>query len=423
MSTRAATKTEISISEIESVKIHQDNLIHNINEQINFVNGEVDVLAKHIGEQCAINSRARELARSLVAAIAEVRQEHATVQRQSIACQVQLSRRDEAYSTALKKVMDTENSIELVEAEIRGVEEHTAKLQLEEAKFNAKLSRIETQKGLVLLSIADTEKTRKRLAEEYVLLKKSLEVSVQQVNEQKLALKETEIEAQELDKQLSKLQHEHTALDDEYLRVSSENLNVSKEFEAIQKTIKEVKNAIAKIDSEIIALQNEKVRVELDTLNAKAANVKLKERLMVVQEELVQAELLNKELVGEIKKRTLAIEKKQLNVDKLNRLHSSLLEQRKKEEEIVNVNAANLSVEGKIRLMRRQIGELVTQIDLKQRRWQTDRGVLIGVQTEVSKTLNAAEESNTKHFVYKNKVKRSSANIETLSGTIGQLER
>ena len=43
------------------------------------------------------------------------------------------------------------------------------------------------------------------------------------------------------------------------------------------------------MDSEINPVQNANVRVELDTLNAKTAKVKLKKRLLEIQEHLDEA--------------------------------------------------------------------------------------------------------------------------------------
>ena len=87
-------------------------------------------------------------------------------------------------------------------------------MKLEEAKFNSKLSRVENQNHLVI-------------AEEYILLKKILEVI--QCATSQLVLREVKIETQELDKQLSKLQIDLAGLEDDYMKISRENLSVNKE--------------------------------------------------------------------------------------------------------------------------------------------------------------------------------------------------
>merc|ERR1719335_1284960 len=66
-------------------------------------------------------------------------------------------------------------------------------------------------------------------------------------------------------------------------------------------------------------LHNEIARVTVDSLNTKAHNQMLKDRLKQLSEDLAERERLIEQYEQEIRKRHHQIEKKQLYVDRLNR--------------------------------------------------------------------------------------------------------
>ena len=93
---------------------------------------------------------------------------------------------------------------------------------------------------------------------------------------------------------------------------------------AAQNAVQKVREQIATKDRELSDLQNEVVRLRIDKLNICGQSEKLERGLKEIVEELQQKDNLINQYEMQIRRNNTDIEKKQSEVDKLNRQYDSL---------------------------------------------------------------------------------------------------
>merc|ERR1712178_355123 len=199
---------------------------------------------------------------------------------------------------------------------------------------------------------------RERLMEQYNMLKKSLEHTTSETSKLDVGIQNDESELEVVEKNIQKVSREATALFGKIEDECSEQTTVERSEANSRKSVKKIREEIAGKEIETQNLHNEIARVKVDSLNTKAHNQMLKDRLKELSDDLAEREKLIEQYELEIRKRHNQIEKKQLYVDRLNRDYDE--KRSKLEGEAGEADVAG-PLEAKIKHLRKAIADMTKE--------------------------------------------------------------
>merc|ERR1719198_815757 len=162
----------------------------------------------------------------------------------------------------------------------------------------------------------------------------------------------------------------------------SEQTTVERATANSKKRMRKIHEEISEIEIETQNLHNEIARVTVDSLNTKAHNQMLRDRLKELNEDLGEREKLIEQYELEIRKRHNQIEKKQLYVDRLNREYD---EKRSKLEGEDGDQDVSGPLEAKIKFLRRQIADKAKECSDMQKDWILKQTSLMSVSTDTDR--------------------------------------
>merc|ERR1719379_2379833 len=185
-------------------------------------------------------------------------------------------------------------------------------------------------------------------------------------------------------------------IDEEY----STQTTVDRAAANSKKRIKKLQEEMAAKEVETQNLHNEIARVTVDSLNTKAHNQMLKDRLKQLSEDLAEREKLIEQYEQEIRKRHHQIEKKQLYVDRLNREYDE--KRTKLENEAGEADVAGPQ-EAKIKHMKKTIADITKECDQMQKDWISKQTQLLAISSEMDQLRGSLNEQKNKKLVLEQK--------------------
>merc|ERR1719171_1370487 len=197
-----------------------------------------------------------------------------------------------------------------------------------------------------------------------------------------MQIAEHEHNHQVIEKQLQSVSRDLTALMGKIDEQVSEQTTADRAQANSRKRIKKIREEIVGKEVETQNLHNEIARVTVDSLNTKAHNQMLKDRLKQLSEDLSEREKLIEQYEQEIRKRHHQIEKKQLYVDRLNREYDEKRTKLENESGEADVQGPQ---EAKIKHMKKAIADLTKECSDMQKDWIQKQTQLLAVSTETDR--------------------------------------
>merc|ERR1719379_3262947 len=204
-------------------------------------------------------------------------------------------------------------------------------------------------------------------------------------------------------------------IDEEY----STQTTVDRAAANSKKRIKKLQEEMAAKEVETQNLHNEIARVTVDSLNTKAHNQMLKDRLKQLSEDLSEREKLIEQYEQEIRKRHHQIEKKQLYVDRLNREYD---EKRTKLENEAGEADVQGPQEAKIKHMKKAIADITKECSDMQKDWIQKQTQLLSVSSETDRLRGHLNDQKNRKMVLEQKRIRIEASLATQQKEIKELE-
>merc|ERR1712224_946609 len=162
----------------------------------------------------------------------------------------------------------------------------------------------------------------------------------------------------------------------------SEQTTVERATANSKKRMRKIHEEISEKEIETQNLHNEIARVTVDSLNTKAHNQMLKDRLKELSDDLAERERLIEQYELEIRKRHHQIEKKQLYVDRLNRDYDE--KRTKLEGEDGDADIAG-PLEAKIKHLKKSIAETQKENSDMQKDWIQKQTQLMAISTDTDR--------------------------------------
>jgi chromosome segregation ATPase len=401
---RATHKAEENIKGVEKSKVKQDLLIDKINEEIKTLTErkaiyEAQLVAQKQETEAAV-STLTEAAREMEAVEFEKKQ----LQQQLQSALRGMMRRDSALQNVDTAMNELEEQSLAIESEMRGLARSGRHAQEENEKLAGLLTKNENELSYMQTQMSQIHTDRQRLAERYAMLRKSLDSTTGETAKIKTALKDSQQELQTVEASIQKVARETMELNEHIEEKISQQATVVRSEANTNKSAKKLGSLVQDQEMELQNLQNEISRVMVDSLNTKAHNQMLKERLETLTKDLAEREKLIDQYELEIRKRHNQIEKKQLYVDRLNREFD---EKRSKQEDD---NTGPM--EGKIKSLRKQIAEKTQECQDMQKSWITKQTDLLALQEEIDTTKDHVQDQKNRKLILQQKHLRTEGGWE-----------
>ena len=217
-----------------------------------------------------------------------------------------------------------------------------------------------------------------------------------------------------INKNKVKLLNEARALQDKNLIVLSNKETHEKQgdnlLKANQKLNKEIFDVLVEKDSKA----NEIIRVQIDKVNVESQNIKLKNKLELMNEEITKLEDDYNKKSQRIKTNHKALEKKQLEMDKLNKDYGELMKNKKGEDEG--------EFEVAIDKLQSQVRKLRKEIRNKEAEWLAKKQELVKKETIYNNISEECVDKRSKRMILDHKKLRLNSNYNMHEKEIKEIE-
>lgn len=422
---RATYKSEDHIKGIEKEKCKQDLLIDGMNEDVRRMSErkvllDAQIVAQKQETEAAI-ATLREASREMDAIEFEKKQ----LLLQWKSSLVRMQRRDEALQDVQKALVDQSEQELSVDNEIRGLMISLKEEQAKNEQLTALKDRHEKEQSQINTQNANIKLDREKLMDQYNMLNTAKDKAVEETRRMLQTISEHDHALGVIDKNVQSIARQATELMAKLEDESSEQLTTDRAASNSRKRMSKIREEIGQKEAEMQNLQNEIARVNVDSLNTKAHNQILKERLKQLSDELGEREELIEQYEQEIRKRHHQIEKKQLYVDRLNRDYD---EKRTKLE--VEAGEANVAgpLEVKIKSLKKSVADLHRECGDMQKDWIQKQTQLLCISTETDRLRTQVNDQKNRRMVLEQKKLRIEGQLEAqrkevkdLNGAMKQL--
>lgn len=321
---RAAYKAEEDIQGLEKEKLRQDLQIDSLNEQLKRLQDEEALFEAQLISQSEETVAATGTLAEASAEMEEIEYEKKGLVSQWNAALRQMQARDEALVKLEEELEDRKNALRNMDNEIAGLR----KLIREESDTNEKLTGIkkkaEAELRFLVATMDELEEKHAKGVENYNILVASLERTEAELTEVNASRAKLLTATRGLQREADAILETQHAYEDEMEANGTQQVTLSKGAQATAKATKKLTVKLRELEREQIKNENELARIRMDILNTEDHNGRLKETLEGLVGEMRDLEGLINNYEVEIRRRNDSIQKKQSEVDRLNKLYDSL---------------------------------------------------------------------------------------------------
>jgi len=325
---RATYKAEESINTLESGKKQQDILIDSLNEQLRHAQEELALTETQLVAQGGETSVARQTLKDASAEMEAINFEKKQLLQQWKVALIGMQRRDEALQATEEALVKQREQEMALDSEVSGVKKAIKREEEKNEVLTATESKLESESRAADASMLECKEKEERQHEKFAMLNKSLEqtdAELTRVTQQEAAL---EHEVNALEAQVQKTMMEARKLQDSALTNLVEQVAVEKGAANTSHATEKLRAQREEMDMAAAQMHNELARIRVDTLNTMSHNSQLGGQLKALNEELTEKDTLMAKYEQESRRRNIEIEKKQHELDLLNRKFDSLMKQR-----------------------------------------------------------------------------------------------
>ena len=270
-------------------------------------------------------------------------------------------------------------------------------------------------------AIKDLQSKHEKLEEKRHFIETSINKTKAELDNLAKIQQSLDTELELINKNKVKLLNEARALQDKNLIVLSnkethekQGDNLSKANQRLNKEIFDV--LVEKFDVlvEKDSKANEIIRVQIDKVNVESQNIKLKNKLELMNEEITKLEDDYNKKSQRIKTNHKALEKKQLEMDKLNKDYGELMKNKKGEDEG--------EFEVAIDKLQNQVKKLRKEIRLKEAEWLAKKQELVKKETIYTNISEECVDKRSKRMILDHKKLRLNANYAMHEKEIKEIE-
>lgn len=412
---RATYKAEEATTQLEKEKTLQDVLIDSLNEKIREGTEQLGLheaqLSAQQKETAAASETLFEAAREMEAISFE--KKHLVQQWKSSL--VGMARRDEALQKANEQIAATIEGIQALEAEILGYKKETKLVQDKNEKLTSVQDKLDHDLQVAVKESEKIAQKNARFAQQHQMIRQALERKDAELALEKKKARQMEDQVRVGQKAVQELQNKIHVMELQTDGIKSQQKVLQEGTENTLKDTMTVFEQIQEKEQEVVQFENEWARVRVDALNTQAHNDGLRQTLAALDAELKEKTELSDRYEVEIRKRNNEIEKKQADVDRLNRRYDGLVAAQEAPESTGPLEATIYNLNKSIAAKTAENTEL-------QKMWITLQTELVSiVSASNEKTERLQELHSTNAILFQKKV-RQEATLEGHKKEITELE-
>ena len=411
---RAAYNVEEGVVNLERDKKKQDLLIDSMNEEIKRLNDNKTLYQAQLISQREETAAARETLQEASNEIDKVIMSKKTLLSDWKNSIKDMKVKDSAFQSLKQLVKEKKKEIVRIDVEIVGAKKEikaeqniSEHLHQRQGKYGAERKFLEDKRSQIMDEI-------KRLEEQKKMLKKSLNSTEEEL--QRLDIEKSEVMHQmaTLEKSIMTLHSKTKKLRDDIVNFASQQKTIEKSSANLNKQTEGMYMDINKKEVEIEDIANEISRVKIDVLNTKTQNELLEKKFKNLKDELErkEKEVLNHE--SDINGNLADIQKKQLEVDKLNKQLGELSNSDKQ--------ASAVPLVAKRNNIEKEITETEEQIDNIKKEWISNQTKFVTNQHTLLENQGINDQYKTKRIILEQKKMRLNQNYASQEKQIRQLE-
>jgi len=407
---RATYKAEDHIKEVEQIKHKQDTLIDTMNEDVKRMTEQKALLDAQLTAQKQETEAALTTLREASKEMDAIEFEKKQLMQQWRSSLVGMQRRDEALQN-VQQALDEQTEQELaVENEIRGLQNSIKSEQERNEQLSSLRDRNDKEMQFLHSQMTSIKQDREKLMDQFNILKKSLDGTTDDTTQFKAGIKDGDHQMEMVEKQIQTVSQSMQKLGSKIDEETGEQTTCDRVAANSKKRARKIGDEIEAKEVEVQNLNNEIARVTVDSLNTKAHNQMLKDRLKQLSDDLSERERLIEQYEQEIRKRHHQIEKKQLFVDRLNREYDD--KRTKLESDAGEASDVVGPQEAKIKHMKKSIGDLTKDCSDMQKDWIQKQTQLLSVSSDSDKMKTQLNDQKNRQMVLQQKKIRVEAQLE-----------
>jgi len=417
---RATYKAEEAIAKLEGNKKSQDLLIDSLNERLKREQEQLALTGAQLIAQRKETSAAQKTLQDAGAEMDAIRFEKKQLMAQWKTALIGMERRNEALQTveeAMRKQREQELAIEM---ELVGLRKA---IRAEEQK-NEMLTTTANKLEVEIRSMdAATEASRQKRAaaeERLAMIGKSLEQTDTELIRIGTTQAAMQSEVTVLEGQVQKVNTAARKLEEAVMTTVSEQTTLEKGTQNTVTDAKKVRKQVSEKEMAAAQLENELARLKVDRLNVRSHVSQLQASLKDYTAELAERDALMARYETEARRRNVEIEKKQHELDLLNRKFEALMAKRagvsELDEDAGPLEATIVHLKKEINARSRACSEL-------QREWISMQAELVAVENTNTAVADQAHELRSKLAILAQKRVRITADLEREKKSIGETGR
>ena len=417
---RATYKAEEAITKLETSKQSQDVMIDSLNERIKTTQRELQLVESQLASQ-------RNEAMSAQQTLADANKEMERIRfekKQLISAWnstlLGMQKRDQALELARSATLKiTEETISLGSSEqklrqaIKKEQEQNEKQTLASNKLEAELR--------TLSAAADIARTTRAKSEErFAMLNKAIEQTEAELAQLNVQKAHVVSEARAIETQVRKAHLEAKELRDAAFATVGDRLVLEKGASNAASAAEKLRMQVSELELGEAQLQNEQVRLHVETLNVAAHNGQLEGQLKSLNEELAEKDSLVAKYEMEARRRHTDIEKKQHDLDLLNRKFDKLMKQRAG---VSDLDEAAGPLEAAIVGLKKEIAAKADESTDLQRLWIAKQAELVTLLQKNDQMSEEQQELRSRIAILSQKRSRIDSELEACRKEIVRHER
>merc|ERR1711871_1392779 len=381
---RATYKAEEDLSGLEKRKKWQDLYIDAQHDKIKQLEEQLALFDAQLESQKAETKAAHDTLHEAAEEMQAINYEKRTLLQQWKSSLIALQRRDEALQQTESELRNQRERLLTQETEIGGFKRAIETEQYTNEKLTATLGKLQAEIIFIDKQLEEVKEKRAKLNEKYAMLKKSLDQTDVELQNVAKDVEAVEAESKEVDKEWVKVHAEKTGVEEKIEHSLSDQTTFSRYAAGEQKDARRLREEIVEKEVQLSGLQNELARIRVDALNTLAHNNALKDTRNTILTDLEEKEKLIDDIEVEIARKHTQIERKQVDIDKLNKRYEALTSGTEEE------NMGPL--EATIHNTTKEINKKVEECTEYKRQWMRHQTELVAVNSDAGKQ---AEVNNT----------------------------
>ncbi|DBA91706.1 TPA: hypothetical protein ACH3X1_003305 [Trebouxia sp. C0004] len=413
---RATYAAEQSVQKLEKGKKDQDLLIDHLQQQLRTQEQQIAIYSQQYDAQKRETRAAKEMLAGAEAEMEGIHFEKKQLTAQWQSSLIATQRRDQALRALEDAITEQHEQERSIESEIDAYRKDIVREQIRNEQLTAVMTKLEGESGFLQTQNDTMVRKQEKLQEMYVKLQHELSLAEEKLRKAHSQGKLLESDRKILDVGIAKANNSIKAVEAKVLENLSEQTTAEKSAAKTAQDIKALRKQVYDEEMLVVQLQNELARLEVDILHTQGRNLRLKQAMQLLNEDIDEKMQTIGKYEADLKQRACEIEKKTKEVDLLNRKYEKLQSSQQGGPEAgpleAVVNNLTREIQGK--------GEEGRELQRRWVGWQTE---LVGLQAENNRLAQDLQRLKAHHTITHHKRTRLRQQHDVVLREVKDLEK